>query len=58
MSAMKAMVVAVGLLLAATPAGAMTGLKFLQAFDKNGSDLAAVMERPVRPSQESCGSPP
>jgi hypothetical protein len=48
MSAMKAMVLAVGVLLAATPAGAMSGLEFLQAFDKSGSDQAAVMEPLVR----------
>jgi predicted lipoprotein len=44
---MKAMVLAVALLLAATPAGAMTGLEFL-AFDKSASDQAAVMEPLVR----------
>jgi hypothetical protein len=48
MYAMKAMVVAVGLLLAATPAGAMTGLEFLQAFDKSASDQAAALEPLVR----------
>ena len=42
---MKAMVVVVGLLLAATPAGAMTGLEFL---DKSASDHAAVLEPLVR----------
>jgi hypothetical protein len=42
MNAMKAMVVVVGLLLAATPAGAMTGLEFLQAFDKG--EPHAVLE--------------
>jgi hypothetical protein len=48
MSATKAMVVAVGFLLAATPASAMTGLEFLQAFDKSASDQATVMEPLVR----------
>ena len=48
MNMMKAMALAVGLLLAATPAGAMTGLEFLQAFDKSGADQAAVMEPLVR----------
>jgi predicted lipoprotein len=46
MTQMKAMVLAV-LLLAVTPAGAMTGLEFL-AFDKSASDQAAVMEPLVR----------
>ena len=45
---MKAMVVVVGLLLDPTPAGAMTGLEFLQAFDRSASDQAAVMEPLVR----------
>jgi hypothetical protein len=44
---MKAMVVAVGLLLAATQAGAMTGLEFLHA-DKSVEDKYAVMEPLVR----------
>jgi hypothetical protein len=48
MNAMKAMVVVVGLLLAATPAAAMTGLEFLQAYDKGASDQAAVLEPLVR----------
>ena len=48
MNAIKAMVVVVGLLIAATPAGAMTGLEFLQAFDRSASDQAAIMEPLVR----------
>jgi hypothetical protein len=48
MNAMKAMVVAVGLLLAATPAGAMTGQEFLQAYDRSASDQAAVLRPLVR----------
>jgi hypothetical protein len=47
MSAMKAMVVAVGLL-AATPADAMTGLEFLQAFDKGGAAQAEALQPLVR----------
>jgi hypothetical protein len=35
-------------LLAATPAGAMAGLEFLEAFDRSASDQAAVMEPLVR----------
>jgi len=45
---MKAMVVVVGMLLAATPASAMTGLEFLQAFDRSASDQNAVMAPLVR----------
>jgi hypothetical protein len=42
---MKAMVLAVGLLLAATPAGAVTGLEFLQLRDNDQvSDEAAIMQ--------------
>jgi hypothetical protein len=48
MNAMKAMVVAVGLLLAATPAGAMTGQEFLQAYYRSASDQAAVLRPLVR----------
>ena len=48
MNAMKAMVVVVGLLLAATPAGAMTGQEFLQAYDKSAEDEAAVLKPLVR----------
>jgi hypothetical protein len=36
MSAVKAMVLAVGLLLAATPASAVNGLQFLEVFDNKG----------------------
>jgi hypothetical protein len=54
MSAMKAMVLAVGVLLAATPAGAMSGLEFLQAFDKSGADQAAAMEPIVRQFVGEC----
>jgi predicted lipoprotein len=45
---MKAMVMAVGLLLAVTPAGAMTGLEFLQAYDKGAVARADVLEPLVR----------
>jgi hypothetical protein len=45
---MKAMVVMVGLLLAGTPASAMTGQEFLQVSDKAGTDVAAVMRPIVR----------
>jgi hypothetical protein len=48
MNAMKAMVVVVGLLLAATPAGAMTGQEFLQAYDRSPEDEAAVLKPLVR----------
>jgi hypothetical protein len=48
MNAMKAMVMVVGLLLAATPAGAMTGHEFLQAYDRSASDEAAALEPIVR----------
>jgi hypothetical protein len=50
MNAMKAMVVVVvGLLLAATPAGAMTGQEFLETYDnRSPSDEAAVMKPLVR----------
>ena len=48
MAAMKAPVAAVGLLLAATQAGAMTGLEFLQADDKSEvAAEAAVLSAPV-----------
>lgn len=39
---------AIGLLLAATPAGAMSGQEFLQADDKSPSDDAAVLKPLVR----------
>ena len=46
---MKAMVVVVGLLLAATPAGAMTGQEFLRMDDSdNANDEAAVLKPLVR----------
>jgi hypothetical protein len=46
---MKAMVVVGGLLLAATPAGAMTGLEFLKVCDDGSvSDKADVMKPLVR----------
>ena len=48
MNAMKAMVVVVGLLLAATPAAAMTGQEFLEAFDRGAPDEAAVLKPLVR----------
>ena len=48
MNALKAMIVVVGLLLAATPASAMTGLEFLQAFDNSVSDQAPVLQPLVR----------
>jgi hypothetical protein len=48
MNAMKAMAVVVGLLLAATPAGAMTGQEFLQAQDRSVEDEAAVLKPLVR----------
>jgi hypothetical protein len=37
-----------GVLLAATPAGAMSGLEFLHAYDKSWSDVAAATEPLVR----------
>jgi hypothetical protein len=48
MNATKAMVVVVGLLLAATPADAMTGQEFLQAYDKSAEDEAAALKPLVR----------
>ncbi len=48
MNTMKGVVVAIGLLLAATPAGAMSGQEFLQADDKSPSDDAAVLNPLVR----------
>jgi hypothetical protein len=46
---MKAMMVlAVGLLLAVTPAGAMTGLEFLQVYDQGIQAEAEVLEPLVR----------
>jgi hypothetical protein len=49
MNAMKVMVVAAGLLPAATPAGAMTGQEFLQADDdENVTNEAAVLKSLVR----------
>ena len=45
---MKAMVVVVGLLLAATPAVAMTGQEFLQAYDRSADDEFAVLLPIVR----------
>jgi hypothetical protein len=48
-NAMKAMVVVVGLLLAATPAGAMTGQEFLRVDDSdNVNDEMAVLKPLVR----------
>jgi hypothetical protein len=48
MNATRAMVVVVGLLLAATPAGAMTGQEFLQVSDKSAVDEAVVLKPLVR----------
>ena len=48
MNATRAMIVVVGLLLAATPTGAMTGQEFLQASDKSAGDEAAVLKPLVR----------
>jgi hypothetical protein len=48
MSAIKTIVLAVGLLLTASPVGAMTGLEFLQAYDKSSMDEAAAMQPLVR----------
>jgi hypothetical protein len=48
MSTRKAMVVVVGLLLAATPANALTGHDFLQASDKSASEEAAILRPLVR----------
>lgn len=48
MSMMKRMVLAVGLLLAATSAGAMSGLEFLQAFDKSATEARMAMAPLVR----------
>jgi hypothetical protein len=45
---MKAIIVVVGLLLAATPAGAMTGQEFLQVYDRSADDEAAALEPLVR----------
>jgi hypothetical protein len=45
---MKAIIVAVGLLLAATPACAMSGQEFLQVYDRSGSDVADVLTPVVR----------
>ena len=45
---MKAIVVAVGLLLAATPAGAMTGQEFLQVYDRSADDEAEALKPLVR----------
>jgi hypothetical protein len=47
MGAMKAMVVTVGLLLAATQAGAMTGLEFLQANDNGEVAAEAAVLQPL-----------
>jgi hypothetical protein len=44
---MKAIVVVVGLLLAATPAGAMTGQEFLQVFDDNNMETEAAVLQPI-----------
>jgi hypothetical protein len=48
MNAMKAMAMAVGLLLVATPASAMTGQEFLQAYDRDTSDEAEALKPLVR----------
>jgi hypothetical protein len=48
MSAIKAMVLAVGLLLAASAAGAMSGLEFLDAYDKSATEQHVVMAPLVR----------
>jgi hypothetical protein len=49
MNAMKmVVVVVVGMLLAATPASAMTGQEFLLASDKNTEDEVAVLKSLVR----------
>jgi hypothetical protein len=48
MNATRAMVVVVGLLLAARPAGAMTGQEFLQVSDKSAVDEMAVLKPLVR----------
>jgi hypothetical protein len=48
MNATRAMGVLVGLFLAATPGGAMTGQQFLQAADTGPSDEAAAMKPLVR----------
>ena len=45
---MKAMVVAVGLLLAATPACAMTGQEFLQVYDDSPEKEPAILRPIVR----------
>jgi hypothetical protein len=47
-NAMKAMIVVVGLLLAATPAGAMTGQEFLEVYDGNTEAEVAVLKPLVR----------
>jgi hypothetical protein len=47
MSMTKAIVLVAVVLLAATPAGAMSGLEFLEAFDKGGY-IAVMMEPLVR----------
>ena len=44
MNAMKVMVVVGGLLLAATPAGAMTGQEFLEVYDSSTGDEAHVLK--------------
>jgi Bacterial regulatory proteins, tetR family len=48
MSAWKAMVLTVGLLLAATPASAIYGLEFLQADDKNIFDARDILQPVIR----------
>jgi hypothetical protein len=49
MNAMKAMVVVAGLLLAATPAAAMTGQQFLEVSDKSDpTDESGVLKPLVR----------
>jgi hypothetical protein len=48
MNAMKATFMVVGLVFTATPAGAMRGQDFLQAYDKGASDEAAVLKPLVR----------
>lgn len=47
MNAMKAMVVVVGLLLAVTPACAMTGQEFLQVYDDEDPGKEAAVMRPI-----------
>jgi hypothetical protein len=48
MSALKAAVVLIGLLLSATQAGAMSGLEFLETWDNNAVNKATITEPFVR----------